>query len=34
MLDDDHVTWLLEESEPIIEQKAVEGYSSLTPVHA
>lgn len=31
MLEDDHETWLLDEGDQIIEQKAAKGYSSLTP---
>ncbi|PJI87916.1 hypothetical protein BDW16_1169 [Sphingomonas koreensis] len=31
MLDDAHETWLLDEGDQIIEQKAAKGYSSLTP---
>ena len=31
MLNDDHETWLLDEGDQIIEQKAATGYSSLTP---
>lgn len=30
MLDDNHETWLLNEGDQIIEQKAAKGYSSLT----
>jgi hypothetical protein len=32
MLDDDHETWLLDEGDQIIEQKAAKGYFSLTRV--
>ena len=31
MLDDDHETWLLDEGDQIIEQKANKGYLSLSP---
>ncbi len=31
MLNDDHETWLLDEGDQVIEQKAAEGYPSLTP---
>jgi len=30
MPDDDYATWLLDEGDRIVEQKAIEGYSSLT----
>lgn len=31
MSNDDHETWLLDEGDQVIEQKAASGYSSLTP---
>lgn len=31
MPEDDHETWLLDEGDQIVEQKAANGYASLTP---